>query len=431
MLLRIKSFKESINALVLFIVFVLLDITYIVIIGEGFDYMGFEIVQSGPLLGILAYSIAIVVIYFVYRNKYSAFTAITLNLIALLFVFPAIILFKNMQSDIQILLAQLLFFFSTYFSLKYLNFRIKGRQLKMNQRSITLFLIAALMIIPFILTFKTDINLNNLLLKNVYETRSAHSELKNIYHDYTYSWLARIIIPLALIYSMREGAKFKSLILFVLLLYLFLIGAHKSVFLGTLVVLAVYFIPKQYMQLSISFAVSFILLMGMVLFLLFEDPFFASLITRRVFFVPALLDTYYFDFFDNKFLYWSESILSPILDYPYTLSPSYLIGYEYFNNPEMSANNGIISDGYANLGWVGIILNIIIISTVLSFFNSLNISHKFMGAFILFMISVLSSSLSVILVTHGGIVLLILSQFILKDTDDRFNNLASVKRFIV
>ena len=140
-----------------------------------------------------------------------------------------------MQTDIQILIAHLLFYSSVYISFKFIKIRIKSKAIKSNQRALTLFLLAVIMVIPFLITFKTHINLRNFLLKDIYETRLVQRELNSIYLGYTYSWLAKIIIPTALIYSIAKGLKAKSLILFILLAYLFLVGAHKSVFFGTFV----------------------------------------------------------------------------------------------------------------------------------------------------------------------------------------------------
>ena len=83
----------------------------------------------------------------------------------------------------------------------------------------------------------------------------------------------------------------------------------------------------------------------------------------------------------------------------------------------MNANNGLISDGYMNLGVVGILLNLILFSCIMTFIKSLNISMKFYGIVFLFIFSVLSSPLSTIMVTHGGFILLIILNFTIKNTN--------------
>jgi len=141
-----------------------------------------------------------------------------------------------------------------------------------------------------------------------------------------------------------------------------------------------------------------------------------SLFIRRVFFVPALLNQFYFDFFADNHLYLSHSIFKSFIDYPYELNPSHLIGKEYFSSEVMSANNGFISDGFMNFGIVGIILNIIFVTMLIKFFDDQKISSKFFGIFILMIFSLLSSFFLTNLLTHGIILLILLTIFILKNT---------------
>ena len=84
----------------------------------------------------------------------------------------------------------------------------------------------------------------------------------------------------------------------------------------------------------------------------------------------------------------------------------------------MNANNGLISDGYMNLGVIGILLNLILFSSIMTFIKSLNINMKFYGIIFLFIFSVVSSPLSTIMVTHGGFFLLIILNFMLKNTHE-------------
>src|SRR5690606_25476842 len=137
---------------------------------------------------------------------------------------------------------------------------------------------------------------------------------------------------------------------------------------------------------------------------------------RRIQFIPALLDICYLDFFNGKPLIWSESVLSAVVDYPYEFKHTHLIGENYFLRAEMNANNGLISDGFMNLGSVGVFINISIISIYFMFLNSLKISSKYTGLFFLTTLSFVSSSTSTVFLTHGGIFLLIISIFILRRT---------------
>jgi len=378
--------------------------------------MGFEIVKSSIPKEFFSYLIAVIVIYLInFKNK-SNFSQLITQLIALLLLFPTIIMFKNANTNPQILTAHLLFFFTTFYFFKHVKFRIKGKALKEDQKLLFLFILVLVLIIPILITYKGNINLNNFLLNDIYETRAIQKNLSNPFVGYIHPWLARVIIPVALILSISRKTKAISFFLVFLLLYLFLVGAHKSILLGTILIIIFAYIPPKRVSLSLNFGVLFILLLGVIFFDLFRNYYISNLITRRVFFIPALLDTYYFDFFEGKPLYWSYSFLSSFIEYPYHERPTSIIAYQYLGSSEMSSNNGIISDGYSNFGWGGIIINIILVSGIFSFFNSLNINHKFIGVFILFFFSIVSSALPTIIMTHGGLVLILISQFILKDT---------------
>lgn len=412
---------NRINAIFMFAIFILLDISYKNSIFEMYRYMGFELVKGSIIKVVFTYLIAVVIIYITNFKKNSNFAQLITQLIALLLLFPTIIMFKNANTDPQILIAHLIFFFTTFYFLKHLKFRFKGKTLKNNQKLFFLFILVLVLIIPIFITFKANLNLNNFLLIDVYETRAIQKNLSNPFVGYFHPWLARIIIPVALIFSISKKAKGKSFFFIFLLLYLFLIGAHKSLLLGTILIIIFSYIPPKRISLYLNLGVFLILLLGVIYFDLFRNFYISNIITRRVFFIPALLDTYYFDFFKGKPLYWSYSFLSSFFEYPYQERPTSIIAYQYLGSSVMSSNNGIISDGYSNFGWGGIIINIIIVSGIFSFFNSLNINHKFTGVFILFFFSIVSSALPTIIMTHGGLVLIMISQFILKDTENTLN----------
>src|SRR5690606_8241679 len=148
-------------------------------------------------------------------------------------------------------------------------------------------------------------------------------------------------------------------------------------------------------------------------FFSYDYPWILSF--RRVHFLPTLLDICYTDYFQDNYLYWSDSILKSFIDYPYDNRVTNIIGEVYFNRPDMSANNGLISEGYMNLGSWGVLLNIFIVSSFFMVLNSIKIPPKYFGLFILTMFSFLSSSVFTVLLTHGGLAVIIISIFVLND----------------
>ncbi len=362
------------------------------------------------------YALGVGFILFILLVPTSDFTYAILNCMLILLLFPAIIVSNHMESDWRILFSHSLYFLSVYFFCTFIPIRIRMPNILEGQRLTILFIIAALAIIPFVIIFAPHINFNNFLLIDIYSTREIEETVSNTYTRYVYSWLAKIIIPVVLIYSLIKKDYLKSWMAVAALLFLFLAGGHKGVFLGVFVVIA--FRKGDYKQ-KVKF-----LLLGMVgltllsllLFYTIGDFSIPNIIHRRVFFIPAILDVEYFNYFQGKPLFWGHSFLGSIVHYPYSMPPQNIIGEIVFQSKDVFANNGIISDGFINLGMAGVVLNVLIISICFSFLSSLRMSTQFFGVIFLFFYSLVSSYLPVVLITHGGLLLLFIGQFFLKDT---------------
>ncbi|TXK05062.1 hypothetical protein [Flagellimonas aequoris] len=130
----------------------------------------------------------------------------------------------------------------------------------------------------------------------------------------------------------------------------------------------------------------------------------------------ALLDYCFFDFFRDKPIYWADSFLASSIQYPYELMPSHLIGKEYLSNPNVNANSGIIANGYKNAGIIGVLINIVFVSIYLGMLNSFRISPKFYGLFIVLIFTFTNASLTGSILTHGLLILFVVSMFVLRNT---------------
>lgn len=269
-------------------------------------------------------------------------------------------------------------------------------------------------VIPYLLVYGAHINLKNLLLVDVYRTRAIMGELSNSYFGYTYSIFTKIIIPLIIVFGLELKKKIWVLVGIFYLILFYLFGAHKTVYVGLLVVLVFYrFSFVQSVKYIIKYSSLLIVLVTIVAILGYDYPWILSF--RRVHFIPTLLDICYLDFFEGNYLYWSESIFKNFIEYPYDIRATNLIGKTYFNRPDMSANNGLISEGYMNFGSWGVLINTLIVGSYFAVLNSLKIPAKYFGLFVLTMFSFLSSSVFTVLLTHGGLALLVVSIFVLNN----------------
>ena len=281
-----------------------------------------------------------------------------------------------------------------------------------NQAIWLFFLTTIVCTIPYLIAYGPHINLKNILLINVYETRSKVAGITNPYFGYTYSLFTKIIIPLLLVFSLERKNRLLTIISIAFLVLFYLFGAHKSVYLGTLFILIFYRFSYDSMVRKMVLAVNVLIVLCLFL-ALFSSDFLWILTIRRVMFTPTLLDICYFDFFEGNPIFWSESFLGSLIDYPYDIRSTNLIGKTYFNRVEVSANNGLISDGYVNANTLGVLINILLVSGYFMVLNNVGLPSRYFGLYFRVALSFISSSLITVFVTHGAIVLLVISIFIL------------------
>jgi len=148
-----------------------------------------------------------------------------------------------------------------------------------------------------------------------------------------------------------------------------------------------------------------------------QRPMFKSLIVRRVFFVPAILNEFYFDFFDHNHLFLSHSVFSGLTEYPYDVMPTYLIGEHYFDKPEMSSNVGIVADGFMNFGYIGVVVYSTLFSFIMVLLNSIKLNLRYFGIFVFYMMIFRGTAFLTAFLTHGFWLLLIFAFIVIPKHD--------------
>lgn len=362
----------------------------------------------------------ILFILMVTAAKIKDFLYIILVLILIFFVFPSAILFANVKGiDYRIFMAHGIFFLLVLVIGK-IKIRIPSSTFNISLSQKILFYTILIGIIPFVILYSPYINYNNLFLKEIYETRALmNSRINNVYTSYTYSWFNKILIPSLVVFGLYFKNKLIVVSSVLILVFLYLCGAHKAVFIGLLMILILY---KYDYKKKANYFIKFILgisIISLLVSVVFGNDFLMIMSIRRTIFLPALLDVLYFDFFDKNHLLWSETFNGLIINYPYEYSHSYVIGERYFGSKEWGANNGIISDGFMNYGMIGVLINGFIVALYFSLLNQLKINSKFFGVFFLLFFVMISSSLTTVLLTHGGFLLLLMSFLVLKNTKEK------------
>src|SRR5258706_1059229 len=407
------------NLVLLLILFIILHFCFALTVRNEYAFRKAQLVYEFNLLNFIVSTLCICIhTFLVTALKIKDFMYSVAILILVFFVFPSAVIFTFVRDiDWRIFLSHNLFFLTVLLVGK-IRIKIQSSRIPIVQSKNFLLLIVIVGLIPFVLLYFPYLNFRNLLLQEIYETRALmRSEISNVYTGYSYSWFNKFIIPCLLVFGIYYKDRFTIIISSLSLVFLFLCGANKVVFVGLILTFILYkydYITKINYFLKILIGIGLFALLASVIF---SDDFIMTMSIRRAFLLPAMIDVLYFDFFNNNHLFWSESFNGLFQANPYELEHAYVIGENYFGDINWGANNGIISDGFMNAGMVGLVINITIVDFYFSFLNQLNISPKFFGLFFLFVFVIISSALTTVLLTHGGIILLLLSVFFLKNTD--------------
>ena len=285
-----------------------------------------------------------------------------------------------------------------------------------NQGHIYAYLICILgaVIVTSWLVFSGRLNFFNLDFTRVYDFRADAGEVINIgVMGYLNHWATKVFGPFLLIIFLHKKKYFFVLLVFLLHVFWFGIINIKSVLFYPFVILFIYLWFRNNKGLSIiPISLTLVIFFSYLSFVFFENILYSSLFIRRVFFLPSFLTFTYYEFFSSEgFIYWSNSITSSFIHYPYDLSPQKLIGN--YLGIEASANNSFLSTGYMHAGIPGIIFFSLIFVIILRIFDSLNYNFKYIWISVAMIIIpmrslIISADLSTAILTHGILISAIL-----------------------
>ncbi len=258
-------------------------------------------------------------------------------------------------------------------------------------------------LIPIIVKFGFYLNIDNLLFKDVYDTREQFDEQSNTALNYLFNWLVKAIVPIALVYFLIHRRFWFAVLTFVALNYLYSISGNKIIYITSFVMLFFFFVGKDFIDKMRIASAMLVIGLGMVYL---SDYFLGTsligLFAMRMLFLPAYLNYFYFDFFEGSPLFFAESHFFSLFNaYPFDRPIGFIIAQVYIHVNDMNANNGIIGDGYMNLGYWGVGLNIIIITVIFFFFNSMKPDARYLGIFCVLIFLFLSAPMLSMFITGG------------------------------
>ncbi len=415
-----KSFIRS--KLLLLVLMVVLELYYRFLIVPEYTHLGFRYNFNGvhfliSQLGLLALFLISWLLY-----NWSQFLYTIYLLLIFFFYIPNAILFAFAGGEYAPFLSNL-FFVSSFVLSAYIPVKLPVFG-KFNDYSTWIILgLSLMLILPIVYTYRSSINLNTLLLKDIYETRDVFSAKLSGLVNYFYHISVKTILPVALIFFMIRKKPVYIVLYFFILLYLFVISGNKFVYFTSIILVYFYYIGKDY-QAKIQYIFLFNLLLFMIFplldygFIKAEKPILAGTFVNRFLFIPALLTQWYFDFFDGKPFYFAEShFFNQFVKSPYDMPVGFLISKTYLNTTDTYANNGIVSDGFMNLGYWGVGLFSLVFSALFAVFNSLKLHVGYYGLFFSYIYMILSAPLLSCFITGGILLFIFLAIFILREKE--------------
>ena len=121
-------------------------------------------------------------------------------------------------------------------------------------------------------------------------------------------------------------------------------------------------------------------------------------------------------FSENPFTFWSHNRLGSLFtDYVLDKKLSFFVGETLIGSEGLNANIGIIIEGYASFGYLGVFLHTLLIGLTLSFFQSLRINNNHFGIFVVLVYLINTSFITSLYASHGLLFLILFSYFFLRE----------------
>lgn len=390
-----------------------LDVNYAKIIYPYYAYSGFDN-NISFFSYMMSWIIMILFIPYMFKFCYSNhfFFSNTIVLFYLVSFIPGLSLLAFMPMKIDFLILYVIYWFLfLYISKVSLRYNIKCPYLCLSKSKyvlilLTLMLVMAILYVSFKYTgFRLYFN-----LIDVYGLRSESIAWK-MPSIFTYLLTsAGNVLPVLLMYCLMKKQYTISLFVIFIIFMNFSIGGHKSVIFKCFVCIIGYAFYNRKIILCYSWALFFLSFIALLEYYLFDTFTLNGMIIRRMLYIPSYINYQYYDFFStHEFDYFRQSFLRHLgFVSPYDISIPYIIGDRYWGSEDTGANNGLFSDAFMNLGYIGIFLFPLFLVVVLRImdFCSAKVSNKllFMPV-IVTVITFLSSSMTVGLLT-GGLLLL-------------------------
>ncbi|MBJ8072274.1 hypothetical protein BWGOE3_52420 [Bacillus mycoides] len=282
------------------------------------------------------------------------------------------------------------------------------------------------LILFVIIVRKFGFHIRLVQLDEVYDLRYSYREAKDVISTYAVTWFTKCIGPTLISLGLLKKKPHFVLLGFFSQIMIYSISGHKSVLFSTALLFLIYCcLSKNGKSFSIKFLGVFTggLLLFIIIDLARSTDILTSLFLRRFIVTPGLLLGMYYEFFSfNPKALYAYSLFNGIFDDPYSTTPAFTIGLNYFGKAEVSANANLWADGFANFGIPGVIGVSLLLMFIAYICNCLAL--KFKNVSIVCLITAMpiwaltDTSLLTTLLTHGMLLNLLILYFLPKDQQE-------------
>lgn len=412
------------NAKIIFLqilVFITLFMNYKIVV-EQFGYLGFTntfYTLEKSLIGILITLTMIVFTMLINNSMYN----LIYNICLPLFLYGQIIFYIYNNSTISLVL---------YMTIPCLGIILLDKidtkkkplkrtaKIELNNRYnyMIILILTVILIIPFFRNIN-NLNINNLFLQDIYETRLGENSLGFI-SGYIFSPLARIILPYLLVFSIDNKRRTLFWFSSISILLIFLLnGAVKSILFGFLSCL--FFLKGNHYKKTFRFLIALFSIMSMsvAIYYTLAIDIIADYI-RRIFFLPAYLFQLFFTTFSNNFTHYSHTSVAKLFKVNnFEGSLTRMVGENILKNENTNANVGIFTEGYISFGVIGVIFISMLFLLLIYILKKQNIKPVYFGIIFSYLYIVNTSFIETLLVTHGFLFLLIFSHYFIPQNQEQ------------
>ena len=269
----------------------------------------------------------------------------------------------------------------------------------------------------------------NFDFSEVYNRRSEVGALINKgFFSYLNGWVLKAFNLFLLAYGLYKKNWMLVAISIVIQIFLFSVIAHKAILFYPILIIFIWLWFRKNTSLTfVPLLIIGVVLISATIWKISGDQYslMISLVVRRMFYVVANnIYDYYHYFSSNQFIYWSNSLTTRFIEYPYTENypdlvgsfQAVIVGREGTDAADTYVNSSFLATGYMHAGFLGLILYCFLVGLLFRIVDVIaNQSMPIWFAVSIMLIpmfSLISSAdLPTALLTHGVIVSILLLLF--------------------